>query len=239
MWLLHEDYYFIDQNGKKSSDHFIYFETYPSIRLGQEQKEKKTIPGRGNVWIKTGTYSDTEISMTLDVNVLGVGTDRMEAYAQAHLLLANLEEITFCDSPDFFYKVKTVSIGGVGQYTDNAGDFIVTLTCTPGAFIRQGTFEQPIENVLFNSYSLSHPEFHISGEGPCTLTVNGNEMKADVGQNLTIDTERMIAYRKDGTLLNATVSGDYEGLYLMHGENTIEITKGFELKVVPNWRYLS
>lgn len=239
MWFLHEDYYFIDQNDKKSSDHFIYFETYPSIRLGQEQKEKKTVPGRGNVWIQTGTYSDTEISMTLDVNVLGKDIDRMEAYAQAHLLLANLEEITFCDAPDFFYKVRSVSIGSVGQYADNAGDFIVTLTCAPGVFIKQGTFEQSVENVLLNSYSLSHPEYHISGEGACTLTVNGNEIKANVGQNLTIDTERMIAYREDGTLLNTTVSGDYEDLYLAHGENTIEITEGFELKVVPNWRYLS
>ena len=236
---MQDDYYFIDQNGRKSSDHFIFFEAYPNIKLGQEEKEKKTIPGRGNVWIKTGTYSDTEITMTLDVNVLGEDIDRMEAYAQAHVILANLEKITFCDTPDFFYVVKTVSIGGVAQYIENAGDFTVALTCAPGVFVKQGTLEQSVENVLLNPYSLSHPEYIITGEGTCTLTVNGNEVTANVGQNLIIDTDRMISYRSDGTLQNTALAGDYEGLYLESGENTITITEGFQVKVKPNWRYLS
>ena len=68
------------------------------------------------------------------------------------------------------------------------------------------------------------------------LTVNGKTMKATVGQNLTIDTERMLAYRTDGTLMNTSVTGDYEDLYLQAGENEISITSGFSLKIIPNWR---
>lgn len=238
MLLLH-DFYFVDQNGKKSSEYYMFFEEYPRIKLGQEQKEKKTIPGRGNVWISTETYSDTEINMLLDINtLLHRDVCYTEAYAQAHSFLSDLEEITFCNSPDFFYKVKSVSIGEIDQYAENAGDFSVTLICAPGVFIKEGIFRKPSDSVLFNPYSLSHPEYYISGNGTCTITVNGNSMKATVGQNLTIDTERMIAYREDGDLFNTSVSGDYEGLYLLHGENTIEITSGFELEVTPNWRYL-
>ena len=80
------------------------------------------------------------------------------------------------------------------------------------------------------------PVYKITGNGGCTLTVNGKAMKATVGQNLTINTELMIAYRTDGTLQNGKVTGDYEDLYLLEGENQISITKGFDLKVIPNWR---
>ena len=61
-------------------------------------------------------------------------------------------------------------------------------------------------------------------------------MRANVGQNITIDTERMIAYRTDGAMQNTAVSGDYEDLYLLEGANQIVITSGFGLKVIPNWR---
>ena len=71
----------------------------------------------------------------------------------------------------------------------------------------------------------------------CTLMVNGNEMTANVGQNLTIDTDLMMAYRQDGTLQNTAVTGDYEDLYLVPGDNVINITSGFDLKIIPNWGY--
>ena len=69
------------------------------------------------------------------------------------------------------------------------------------------------------------------------LTVNGKTMTADVGQKITIDTDRELAYRKD-KLSNTAVSGKYDDLYLQEGENEITITEGFDLKIIPNWRCL-
>lgn len=37
---------------------------------------------------------------------------------------------------------------------------------------------------------------------------------------------------------NTSVTGDYDNLILIEGRNKIEITDGFELKVIPNWRRL-
>ena len=48
----------------------------------------------------------------------------------------------------------------------------------------------------------------------------------------------MIAYRTDGTMQNTSLTGDYEDLYLIEGENKVSITSGFVLKIIPNWRYL-
>ena len=69
------------------------------------------------------------------------------------------------------------------------------------------------------------------------LTVNGKTMTADVGQNITIDTDRELAYRKD-KLSNTAVSGKYDDLYLQAGENEITITEGCDLNIIPNWRCL-
>lgn len=93
-----------------------------------------------------------------------------------------------------------------------------------------------IDKVLYNRYFLSHPVYKITGEGVCTLTVNGKTMVANVGQNLTIDTERKLSYRLDNTIMNTSVTGDYDDLYLLKGKNSIAITSGFRLKVIPNWR---
>lgn len=85
-------------------------------------------------------------------------------------------------------------------------------------YLKEGQNEHTAEDVVFNPYEISHPIYKITGEGKCTLIVNGKPMIANVGQNLVIDTDRMIAFRKDGTLNNTAVSGEYENLYLMEGK---------------------
>lgn len=232
------DYYFVDQNGAKSCDFHIFFEEYPKIKLGQQKYEKKTVPGKGNVYYETGTYSDTEIKMTVDVNTVMADTERMAAYTRAREFLLGCKTISFCDSPEYFYKVKYMELGNVDQYAENAGDFDVSIICEPGVFIVNGILEYAFNDVLQNPYSACKPEYRIVGEGICELTVNGQIMRANVGQNLTINTDLMLAYREDGTLQNTEVTGDYTSLYLKPGENTISITEGFELVVVPNWRCL-
>lgn len=232
------DYYFVDQNGAKSCDFHIYFEEYPKIKLGQQKYEKKTVPGRGNVYYETGTYSDTEIKMTVDVNTVMTDTERMAAYTRAREFLLGCKTISFSDAQEYFYKVKYMDLGSVDQYTDDAGDFDISVVCEPGTFLANGTLEYSFADILQNPYSVCHPEYRITGEGICELTVNGVTMSANIGQNLTINTDLMLAYRADGTIQNTEVSGDYTDLYLQPGENTISISNGFELLIIPNWRCL-
>lgn len=71
---------------------------------------------------------------------------------------------------------------------------------------------------LMNRYEICHPIYFITGEGMCTLTVNGNTMTSNVGQNLTINTDKKLAYRTDKTMQNTQVSGHYEDLYMQRGK---------------------
>lgn len=70
----------------------------------------------------------------------------------------------------------------------------------------------------------------------CTIEVNGKMVTANVGQNMIIDTERMVAYREDGSLQNTKMTGDYEDLYFRNGEIEVAVSVGFDLRIIPNWR---
>ena len=119
------------------------------------------------------------------------------------------------------------------------GNFTATFLTKDGLrYLESGLGEMKARDVVDNPYEIAYPIYKITGEGECTLSVNGGEMVANVGQNLTIDTGRKLAYREDGTLSNTSVAGDYDDLILIEGRNKIKITDGFELKVIPNWRCL-
>ncbi|HIY17906.1 MAG TPA: hypothetical protein IAA44_00700 [Candidatus Blautia avistercoris] len=230
-------YYFENEQGN-SADYGILFPTLPVITLGQEQTELKEIAGRkGTLAVDTGIYSDTVIQNSVELRVRKRG-DLDPAYLRAVQWIRKSRKVVYKDAENYFYKVKKVEVGEPSHDTDYNCTFDFTFTCEPGVYISGGEREMEKAEVLYNPYSLCEPIYYITGEGYCILIVNGKTMNANVGQNLTIDTERMLAYREDGTLQNTQVTGDYEDLYLQPGENTITITSGFDLKIIPNWRCL-
>ena len=187
-----------------------------------------------------------QISMTdrnlksLDISIpdYAVNENISGLYFDVLEYLSAMKEISFCDKPDYFYIVKKVELSAAAQDSDVSMDFTVTLTCEPGAYLVAGKREYDVSEVLQNRYSIAHPIYNIIGEGNCTLAINGHPVTANVAQNLTIDTDRIVAYREDGTLQNTAVTGDYEDMYLLPGQNAITLTEGFTLKVIPQWRRL-
>ena len=85
---------------------------------------------------------------------------------------------------------------------------------------------------------MCEPIYRIAGEGFCTLTVNGNEFLANVGQEIIIDSSRQISYKNDGQMINTDVTGDYKWLWLTPGDNTLSVTDGFAVNITPEWREL-
>ena len=117
------------------------------------------------------------------------------------------------------------------------GNFTATFVTRDGLhYLDSGLREYVEKEIRWNPYEISHPVYKIYGEGMCTIEVNGKQMKANVGQNLTIDTERMLAYREGGVIRNTDVTGEYENLYLPEGEVEINVSYGFDIRITPNWR---
>lgn len=229
----------IEFNGMRGSSLQIYAKEFPDIPAPKKRREGTRIPGRdGILYCDEETYEEATISVTF--NYIGKYEKWMERWRMVQKWMAAQNAmLSFSDDPSCFYKIAYVTLGENARKSRRIGEFNVLFT-TPDAisYLKEGLQELYVEDVKWNPYGTSKPIYKIEGEGRCELVINGSVMSAEVGQNLIIDTDRMISYRVDGILKSTSVIGDYEKLYLVEGENSIEITKGFALKVIPNWRYI-
>ena len=94
-----------------------------------------------------------------------------------------------------------------------------------------------LNTVLYNDYLVSKPIYRVVGEGNLTLNINNKVIKANVGQELIIDTDKGLCYRED-IVNNIALEGKYEDLYLQEGYNNFSWTDGFEIYITPNLRCL-
>lgn len=232
--------YFISYNGISGNDMGVYAVTRPSIPAPELRYEETTIAGRDGTLVSSdGTYNNIEISIQL--NYMSRRSEWFNMYRSIKSWLLNRDgnrHLEFSDDPDFFYKVKNVTIGTNERTSQRIGVITPTFLCEPFQYLRTGQVKKSIGKVLRNSYYTSQPVYYIEGTGKCELTVNGKKVVAEVEGNMTIDTELMISYKDDGELKNTSLTGDYMDLFLKHGENYIEVTDGFTVKVKPNWRSL-
>lgn len=228
----------VEINGVLGSKYNVYLQDRPSIPSAVRKVKTIEIPGRDGVLTELGEFAPTEFEMKFNFI-----TRREDFHNKCDAIKKWLSptncKLIFSDNPDWFYKINYFEMEEIERLTDRVGVFSVTAHISDGLkYSVQGSKELNIADVKLNQYLDCKPIYKITGEGMCTLTVNGKTMRANVGQNLTIDTEKMMAYRKDGTLMNTSVTGNYEDLYLKSGNNTISISPNFALKVIPNWRCL-
>lgn len=209
----------------------------PSVPAPEVRVEETEIPGMDGALVENyGTYG--LITIPIEFNFLSRPLEWMGTYRAVKKWLKGSGWLKLGDDRDYLYKVYYVNITDTERTSIRIGSFTAEFVCYPYAYLESGQQEYTAAEVAYNPYEVSHPTYLIAGEGMCTLTVNGKTMTANVGQNLTIDTDRMLAYRRDGTMQNTAVTGDYTDLYLLEGENSISITSGFSLSVIPNWRCL-
>ena len=211
--------------------------TRPSIPAPQLRGEFVQIAGRdGSLFETDGSYENIEFPILL--NYFRPPNEWGNTYRQVKAWLRGGGILRFSDDSDVFLKVKYCGVSEFERKTRYGANIEATFICDPYTYHDSGTAEMTPNEARFNPYDLAKPIYKITGNGNATLTVNGNRMTALVGGNLTIDTDLMLSYRNNGQDESTTVDGDYEDLYLLPGENTISITSGFTLKVIPNYRSL-
>lgn len=228
--------YGIEYGGMTERENGLFVVRRPDIPSPQRRVETVTTPRTdGDMYIYDGAVEDVELE--IEFNFIGSPNEWAERFRSARrwLLNSSSTDLILGDDRLFMYKVKMVTIDTAERVCYEIGKFATTFTCEGYQYLIEGAKQHDISDVLMNEYDEAHPVYYITGEGVATLTVNGNSMTANVGQNIVIDTERKICY-KGSTLANTDVSGYYEDLYLVPGANTISITSGFTLKVQPNWR---
>lgn len=229
--------YNISFNGKTGKEFHLIPVRRPSVPAPEMRVEETEVPGMdGTLTEIDGTYEN--IVIPVEFNFLVPPDQWMDAYRKAKRWLTGTGELILGDDQEYYYKVLFCNITSTERTSRRLGNFEVEFTCFPYAFLVSGKNEYSISEVEYNPYMLSHPIYKIAGSGSCDLTVNGNTMDITVNQDITIDTDRMIAYNSEMTNQSTLISGYYEDLYLQEGQNEISITSGFNLTVIPNWRTL-
>lgn len=229
--------YSFDFNGKSSLTQEIYVEKRPDIPVAKEKVEYISIPGRSEKLCRhTGEFENVEIKVEC-----GFKANQEKWHEKVCAIREWLQgsgELSFQDSEALFWKVCAVKIDGIERKLKKYGFFKVVFTCSPFIRLKEGKKWKSAEEAMKNPGTACHPVYKIEGEGVCILKVNEKSLAVNVGQNVIVDTERMLAYKNDGTMQNTKVMGDYDALWLKKGNNTFQATPGFKVSVMPNWRYI-
>ena len=137
------------------------------------------------------------------------------------------------DDPEYYYKVKKAVMSDTERTATRKGKFEIDFTCESYMYRVDGQDEKEIGEYLYNPYMKSQPVYKIYGNGEITLEVNGNQVTAEVTEQLNIDTKLEICYNAANEISNAALTGKYEGLYLQEGDNNFKYTEGFKVVLVP------
>lgn len=229
--------YNIMYNGESCNRYSIIPARRPSVPAPELRVTETEIPGMDGVLVETdNTYMP--ITIPVEFNFLVPPNKWMDAYRKAKRWLTGSGTLILGDDQDYFYKVLYCNITDTERTSRRLGNFTAEFTCFPYAFLAAGQKQYDIAEVEYNPYMISHPTYIVTGSGQFTLTVNGNTMVGTANPTLTIDTDRMVSYNQEMVNQSNLMTGDYDGLYLLEGENSISITSGFTAKVIPNWRTL-
>lgn len=220
-----------------SFDHGLLFSEHPVFEYGEEVVDLIEVPGsQGSLVERTGVYSDTVITNVMEFRA---GTENFDMdLIQEKKWISSAQKVRYTEMPEIFFKVKKVAFEDEEEISRWSKKITVVFTCEPGIYLLEGQKEITGKMEIENQYSVSCPIYKIAGEGRCVLSVNENQVTANIGQNLIIDTEKMMAYRMDGTMQDTEIDQDYEKLYLKEGTNTLSVSQEFVLTIIPNWRWL-
>ena len=228
-------YYSITYNDKNSWEMRIPVKWRPSIPAPELEQDLVEIPGRdGAMTSRIKRY--LPIVIPIEMNFMESEDRWAEAYRRAKRWLRGSGRLEQSDDDEWFFKVLKVQIIDSERTSKKIGGFTAEFTCDPYQYRKDGARAYNIGSVINNLYDECHPIYVITGTGTATLTVNGHTMSIGVSGKAYIDTDLQIAYDNTDQLINTSAVGDYEELYLQEGANTITISEGFSLKVIPNWR---
>ena len=225
--------YFILYNDKTNLDVNLLIVNRPSKPSPIMEYEEVKVPG-GKTLYKDKGYKDIDI--TISFNFMSKDSwDNDFRRIKTWLLSKSNNKLKFSDDLEVYYKVNKVTIDTPERVMKKLGRFNVTFTCEPYVYIDEE--ERELSTILYNNYLLSRPIYRIVGEGYLTLTINNKVIKANVGQELIIDTDKGLCYR-EGIVNNVVLEARWEDMYLQQGENTFSWSNEFEVYILPNWRCL-
>ena len=223
--------YDIEYNNETGKGHGVILYDYAHFSGAEKSYQISAVGGRLGELVGVDDYkSNLVIQCTF-----GIISPQFKSHVTVlKRWLKGTGTLVISDHQNVLYKVWKVDYGDIERELRKFGQFTVSFTCTPYQFEKDGLI--PVSDIDYNPYDLCRPIYTITGTGAFTLTVNGNEMTGTVNGSITIDTERMVSYNADGVSQNNVVTGNYEELYIPHGDVSVSVSGG-TLSIIPQWGY--
>lgn len=230
--------YKIEFNGMTNEQVGVLIRERPAIPAPEYRVTEQSIPGRdGSLYEIDGTVQDITITVAFTFACKPEEWQTRFRDARAWLLKRPGDRLCLDDDGGRYYRVKYVRVNQSERSVKEIGEFDAEFICDGYQYLMEGELALPPEQAAYNPYDLCHPTYLLDGSGNCTLTVNGTAFQVLVLGKTVVNTDLMLAYlAEDGASVNTAVTGDYTALYLHPGENTIHVTDGYELEIIPNWR---
>lgn len=229
--------FFIIYNSKMNTELGIKAISRPNIPSSNLAYEEIEIEGRDGKLYRDKKFSD-DIEINIDFNFKtheNLFNERLRKIKK-WLRSDGDRKLIMSDDREYFYKVKIINIGNVERTLKKIGKFNVTFICEPFQYLESGNRFIELPDVLYNKFDISRPIYIFEGNGRVEFMVNGNSVLVDVNNEVKIDTEKMLCFNAAGKIENTYLSGDYEDLFLIEGENKFEIPGDFKVYIMPNWR---
>ena len=236
------DIEFVPDNGEAhtGSEFCLMMTEYPVIPNAELVYNTYEIPGRDGELVEAKSYRKN-ITIAPMLTLVADEVDQIH-YAdyirKAQRWLKGTGWLRFSDTQDTRFRVLKIQHNGSERETPVWGQFSPAFVCEPYEYKADGLQAYPIAEITYNPYDICKPIYRITGESAGTITVNGNPITINVGQNLTIDTAKQITYRTDGTLVMNSITGDYEDMWLDNGNVAITVSSGLTATVEPRWGWL-
>lgn len=225
-------------NNETSLDIGIKVVSRPDIPSPQPIFKEYDVPGKSGKEYELEGYEDIEIPVSFN---FVDKEDMHERFRKCKKWINNIKDnkLIFSDNRGIFYRVNYAKITSNERVMKVIGKFTVTFNCEPFAYEMEGQHEITVNNeaIIYNDGDLeSKPIIKIKGEGLVTIVINGETIKANVGQNIIIDSYLDISYKEDKTSQNNNVKcKKYPQLKI--GENTVSYSGGRvdSFIIIPNW----
>lgn len=227
----------IQYNGIRSSSLKVFAKEYPNIAPAQRAYKEIQVPGIDGIFLQDeGRFESTEIPILM--NYIGPERKWHERWTMIQDWLSKTNcELILSDDSNYYYRVSRVNLSENGRKGRRIGDFTATFVTKDGLrYLRTGKHKYDLKDLTWNPGETAFPDYYISGVGTCMLSVNGKGFEVKINGAVIVDTERHLIYEPNKTIVNNLGKGDFENLYLEHGQNEISASKDFDAKAIPHWR---
>lgn len=227
-----------NQQGRTGRDFRLIMEEYPLIKGADLVYNEREIPGRNGELVQSSTYRKN-LTIPVKLTLLAPPEDQMQYREYIRKIKRWLTGPGWLRLSDDDYKYRVLKIQWIEskRKTPRYGFIEASFLVKPYEYKMDGLLSYPVSEIKYNACDESKPIYYITGESTGTLTVNGNTITINVGQNLVIDTDLELTYRMDnGTNISEGITGNYRDLYLVSGNNSISAS-GVNAQIKPMWGY--